>query len=777
LANTSTNRSRSLSRFIEGVPNVRLMTGTFINSDCSNALGQSRFLDPAAFGTESSFMDKYAASTSKYGKVMIWRSGAEADIKNVLSRSCSYIQANRKEWAALLPQKHEKFHFVELSEGQMAVYHRIFEEIIKEIEKDKGIKLSDADTGDEQEAMRIELLLKPYLARIEMFLAACELDKLADELSDEDKISPKSHKVAEILEDHFASGDEGKVLIFTSFRNSAKSIYDNLPAKFKKYALHYVSEDKNKMIPLIKKSKDIKIVVGVEHSLNTGHNFQMFSRLIRIESVWNPGTLEQAESRINRPDPKNMSNQRAFINFDWILAQSTMDITKAARLMAKTVHAVKFDNSTKSRYSELPTLPLVSMTFENILQANKFDAKLGQYLEAYQSAKQLEREEFSEIKNEYKELYGDNPIKQLPLGKLIKGSKSIDVPYVPNMVLPYQEELGLQNMTDYAMDRGMFVDAMRTDDLKGVRVHTEYGDGVITSASGSSVRVTLDTGVKISCEKTTVFVIPKNSTVKNYRNQIKSLVLGKPVEDIKSSTPKPEKPSEPKVKQTQPKEKPESDVVENENTEATVSNIIPQPYIALLDNVLCLEFFLSSDTDDSISLPKGFIDEFGLLTVPKFRYMVISNKRQLAIALKQISTLNNRQVYQDELEDFAKYFSDGKNKLFNHQLAKEKDIRGFFLSLNKRPKKGEHAIYPMVDGKDENFFLIAPEQQPEIENIVTTVVVPGCKWYKQPSNTYVKPFVSPVGLKNFVKLLKSEGYSIENEKELISEFKLIKAKL
>ena len=75
-------------------------------------------------------------------------------------------------------------------------------------------------------------------------------------------------------------------------------------------------------------------MIGIRDSLETGLNLQSggCSTLVRIEGCWTPGEQEQGDSRIFRPDLKNATDSRDQVLFLTIIADTTYDVTKAARL-------------------------------------------------------------------------------------------------------------------------------------------------------------------------------------------------------------------------------------------------------------------------------------------------------------------------------------------------------------------------------------------------------------------------------------------------------------
>lgn len=499
-ANNDSIRSKNLLRLIPMIKYRRIESGTIVNSTMADAFGQSKILSPNIFSSIDTFNLQYALSM-RGSRVTSWQPNAEIRIRGEMGKLCDYMYVPRKEWAALLPHKDERFHFVDLDPLQRKIYIAILDSIIDELKKDPYLR-AKLESGDESEAEILEGILKQFLAPLERFLTAPDKNKAGKELPKESRISPKIHKINEILEEHFSDPDlsKGKVLIFTNYLDSAESIYEHLAPKFQRMALHYVASKKSTLLPIMKKDKNVRIVIGVENSLNTGHNFQDYSRLIRVENCWNPGTLEQADSRLNRPNVKNKETRKS-ITIDYVLANNTLDVTKMARLIGKMISKAKFDNPYSLIHQNLVDLPLVSMTFENINQRNNFDKHLLPYLEAYQDFKSIEKQEFEEFLSKTKH---KSPV-EIPIAKCLPGSRLIKVPYISNMVLPYQDELGLENLADVALKLNISIYDLSLKYLKNAECHTQDGDGIIIKVNKNSVTVRLKKEVK-SYDKTSVFL-------------------------------------------------------------------------------------------------------------------------------------------------------------------------------------------------------------------------------------------------------------------------------
>lgn len=763
LANSNSNRSISMTRFLSDIKYIREMTGTYINNNCMDAFGQTVYMDPGIFGSRDSFIEKYAGAM-RGDKVINWRHGAEREIANTLMSNVDFVNISRKEWAALLPERRDHFHIVNLSEQQQKVYRAILTAVLDEIKKDPEMMrlIEEAEaSGDEADSVALEAKLRQYLARIERFLSSCDLDELGQSLlEDEDLVSPKSHKINEILADHFSQKDRGKVLIFTSYKNSAKSLYEHLDPKFKKYALHYEAERKDELIPIMKKDPNVRIVIGVEQSLNTGHNFQQFDRLIRAEAIWNPGTLDQAESRINRPDPKNKGAKRKFIDIDWILADNTIDITKTSRLVSKILSASRFNNM-DPRYDMLPSLPVVSMTLSSIEQYNSYAGSLAKYAEAYSSYLDLQKAEFEE----FRESTSHKEPMPIPNAGLMKGSAIIDVPFIPGMVVPFQQELGLQSIEDYALDQGKSISGVGAE-LKDRRVYTEFGEGVVTGTYTGSIRVKLDTGNTVSVNKLCAFLIPDGLT--NVKQKIQQLV------DLPSAVGR-----KPKVKSTKPQAQPQQ--VEEKPKERNRKVFVPQNdleqdqeievYLGSMYNMLTVWV---NGTDED--LDSKTIDKLDLNYSGDYWYCHCKRYPHLADMLALLE--EKFEIPQSQLDrcyEWLETFESGRSKLFNLEKANRMEMRNWYLRKRRRVPQGELHVFPLVE--DGQFFLIAFGDNQLTAKKLIRAKVKGARWIHDNEGFYFRTFARKSEIKTFITTeVKAAGLTVSNIEEVKEDYRQLKVR-
>ena len=403
-------------------------------------------------------------------------------------------------------------------------------------------KIRDARrSGDDDKVKKLELE-KELIAKMQ---------KLFKKFSSEDKISPKTRyllsrreddgKLTGLLHWHFHPADApahidmgsdgtsrekiGKVMIFVSYRDSAKAIYEYLSSfpEYRKNVMHYTAEKKFDLVDEMKLNPDIRVVVGVENSLNTGFNFQMFSRLVRIETVWAPGTLEQGESRINRPDiPAYLADEvRALSHLDVIACDRTIDITKSMKLIAKHVSNAKANNmntyytkedgeeyygrwveTMDSRtgrlerrflaetedvgniypFDDLKDPPPIKMSADIIRDGHTFESGLGRkYGELQQHMAVVLSKEHVRQKELIAQKYPEKTYKAANAAAP-KGSAIAEMPEISLGKLAHSEDLGLVTLSGLGRLKGMIGSELVLEDLGDDErlVHTQYGDGTLT---------------------------------------------------------------------------------------------------------------------------------------------------------------------------------------------------------------------------------------------------------------------------------------------------------
>lgn len=289
----------------------------------------------------------------------------------------------------------------------------------------------------------------------------------------------------ELDQDYWREEDPGKVLVFCRYTRSVEAIYEALPEKYKKVARKYTSKEKDRAgnMEAFKKSKDVQILIVNEQSVAEGHNLQMGGRIIRSESPWAPGDLDQSSSRIFRPDPagaKAGKLRREVIFLDWVICNNTLEVPKMGRLIHKIVNKLKFDELGNSLYDPIMDidLPSIPMTLEMISSTPNF-SEISEYTATYSALSHIQSEEFSKMRQtqEARML----PIEPSPVGKDYKRIEH--VPYLHDQAVADMNGYGLQTGREFFEDETN--KAMINDQqlAVGLPVHTEFGNGQIVSIS------------------------------------------------------------------------------------------------------------------------------------------------------------------------------------------------------------------------------------------------------------------------------------------------------
>jgi hypothetical protein len=291
------------------------------------------------------------------------------------------------------------------------------------------------------------------------------------------------------------------------------------------------------------------------------------SRLIRTETVWTPGVLEQGNARIGRPNIKN-AETRSEILYDWVISNKTIDVTKISYLMAKTISRAKYEEAGNEPFDKLEVPPLFPMTLDAIMDSNDFDSTMLDYYGKYEAYKQAMFEEYRKFREENRSYLfnSSGQIRMTPATRSenLPGSKLIvRVPYVPGMELYKSEDLGVVRYDAYMRLADEEEDASDQDDgddekedldneadpssalaeerarAIGLGVHTDRGDGLIVGVGKRNIQVELSSGEKFTMRKMAAFIITRQTTSnKDIRTQLLKMSgdvpLDTPVESLES---------------------------------------------------------------------------------------------------------------------------------------------------------------------------------------------------------------------------------------------------
>lgn len=590
-----TARTRAAMCLITDIPKIRLASGTMAHDSPSDLAMQIAALDPTLFGTRDEFNAKYGLSISS-GRVMHWRPGAQEQIRRKINSRVVTAGAMRKEWAAFLPTKREWIGGVNLKPSQQLVYNAILDETLDKIEEDAksnkelqkffgkqrpAVRDYDPDAPDDAEEDEDDIrdedagsdlaaLLKPYLARLERFLMAPGKDPLgAKLLNGPDLVSPKVLAIIDRIRLHLfgevrnsKTGEferkhdplPGKVLIFTNNIISAEEVWELAGPELRKCGLLYKAENKMEHGARFEKMDRIRWMVGVEVSMNEGLNFQFAGRTIRPETVWNPGTLEQGNSRTNRPELKKR-DARSEVFYDTLVVNRTIDITKAARLISKIIAVAKFENAGNPEFEKIPDVPIIKMSLKSIRTfntweyVNKEQPGLVAYAAALAEYERVREKDYEEYKQEYVAKYGEGPTKTLIeiAARPDDARLMFRVPYAPGGEIFGKQQLGAVRIDEYL---NLIEDELLLDDdsdgeefddeeedpefsplaekaasLRGRTVHTEYGEGTISRCGVKMkyVSVRLHNGYTVRVRKSACFLLTKDAA-NDVRSEIAKII-------------------------------------------------------------------------------------------------------------------------------------------------------------------------------------------------------------------------------------------------------------
>lgn len=283
----------------------------------------------------------------------------------------------------------------------------------------------------------------------------------------------------------------GKLIVFTRYVRSANAVYNALPEEYKRVALVFhgevgkLGQNKEANLDAFKTDDRYQIIIANEQAISEGHNMQMGSRIIRVDTPWSPGTYDQSTARIFRPDvaaakidengrPGDMPREVVFV--DWIMTSGTLEVGKVARLMWKTVEKIQFDEKGNPRYEAINEydLPKISMN-ANLLIDNNTIEDFIEYFQAKRDLNEIEAREFSEMRK--------TTIAQMipltPAPGLSDFKTLTEVPIVANQKIPDRNGWGLERLLDWAKEKSF----ANGEDLKSALhrkpVVTEFGNGII----------------------------------------------------------------------------------------------------------------------------------------------------------------------------------------------------------------------------------------------------------------------------------------------------------
>ena len=793
-------------------PVVRQMTATYIHRDATDVAGQGRLMDPALLPKDTAFLEQWVQELGRSGKVVQWHPNATKDIREILDQETDYVQIKRREWQGLLPNRIEEIHIVNMEDrGQLAAYTSLRDSLLAQLFTDAQIKKlmenglqgdakaeEDASTGkdgeDDSEEDASNKNLTFFVAKLESFLSSPQADKFSD-LTEEIMsvgdttpdpefggkprclISPKVREVDKILTEHFADPKNGKVLIFCSWKPTRDALVDDLSAMAdgKKWADKIVKYEANRFQeqrPILEKDPEKTIIIAVENSLNTGLNLQVANRIIRMESVWNPGDMEQGEGRINRPDKENLvGTDRATIYVDWLITDSSVDVTKMSRLIARMVHSQKFEaqgDKWEGNYAEIPNLPVISMSPEMIAVACSYHDEvfvasdgsgetysMKDYVDGYKKMNDIREEEIDEFLNSPDRAFTE--MGDIPQDENIEGSTLLlDLPYTQNMVIPYQRELGLENAASWAAENVMSIRDLSVEDLNEAgftRVHTENGDGTLVKSSTRTFSVELDDGGVYRFNKSAVFLIPSEQAGQGpIRNRI-ALMTGLPLERPVTSDGT-------------------GGILDLDEAPgaAGLTKFVWVRLVAV-NGIIMLLMDPPMESEGQAPYPGDNFGSIGFMEGGPYYYLNCDTVMHFESAYNALKKAHDARAAErvripakswqvlDELWDRYEENRSGQYVL-RVPKTKQRDIRNFFLEKVRKSNPPQVRVYPVVFDYKVRLMAWADKQPAATRLLEVRGTQPTTRWTKETNSFFFKVCPTKAVVKKTLKQLAELGYDV-----------------
>lgn len=804
IKNPDSKRTKALLE-MKFCPYRRIMTGTLMPNSPLDLIGQVGFLNPNVVGADiDEFVSKYAEKVDEKGKALEWKPNFAELIREDLRNNIFYLHYTEKDWAAALPEMKIKYHIVEMTDAQKAVYSVLVREALDEIANDPNltkawnqlvsgavIQADDNKTegeSDEQpeddifEDLSVQTVFTK-LMKLEQFLSSPDLAGFiarASDISEKDKISPKLEVIDSLIEKSIKAGH--KALVAVHYKSSAHHLMER--SKFRNQAIYYDAKYP-KAIRKFKDDPNIKVMFAVCQSITEGHNLQVCDRIIIADKDWTPGKEKQLMARIYRPhvgiDKKTGKrvnlNEGKTVYMDYVLADNSADLIKTGYQVYKKLLNAKIADESPIPVKGLPRL----MLSEDTLKASAVELGIPEYLQR----EYLHSEWFREVVEEYKKTKDFSLVE--PKIEKVLPTKTIKTPWVVGMPLP--KGLGGQPVIEYLEDNNIVLDeetTLKTDSVRKLLIDkpvlTETGYGKIVSIrSEKMLGIINESGERenreydkvLILEKPTVDIEMVKETVKDNTDEIKEVF----VEDKKDKQKKikveefdadddlpPVKPTERKPKsetkpKVEPKPKPKpAPVVEEEDYE--------------LDNEIELAMVLYNDIPtlraDLADPDSANLKKIGFVYQGPYYFLKLRSKRQ---GKEVLEALNNKySITQARLNQCYEIIEWMNKSKYEYQVPD--DFKTFHKVNHRVAPKGTLKIYPFVDGMDV-YLVIDTASHPWLKMAALSKYM-----FKKNDNGYWYFFGGKSALiKQAIAKVKSLGLTITNKRELLKQAETFKIKL
>lgn len=829
-------RTQVNEQLIIPIPVKRLLSGTIVPNTLVDLVNQLMLFDPSILGTESQFRKKYSIDGKDSGT---FSPNAEAfeNINNAIRHQCTFINIQRKEWAAVLPELYEHNVMATLTPNQAKVYKILIKDAVdkmeskltpEELEALKNNKVNDAEND-----AKVEKIFESSvgnLAAVEGFLSnptsvSKDLQQ-AFYTTPEDLISPKGLAVTEIIREHLNNPTKyvGKILIFCNTHAGVLGIWNSLPSDIQQQTIYYSASKKADMERQFKTDENKRVLIGVSDSLDTGLNLQIADTIIRVDCVWTPGKLEQGNARINRPSLKEKDeNGNAYdirkltgLHIYYLMVDGTIDTFKYAKLTSKAVSLAKFyveGTVDAIHYKNIgldadkkPIEPL-SLSFD-LLRTGMLWAEMTEYEKAYVELRSAD----NAVYREYAKINPDE-LKPIPVvhdGNLEDSKILRNVPYVAGAGIFNDSDLGLMPYLTYKQE---FVTS-NPDSIwnpEGLLIHTELGEGTVIKETGSTVHLRMErSGLRETKSPSVIFVVTKKRTstmeirdqlvkstglegvdiqLDTYRNELNSEKKNvreakemlaeekRKVRQLKREAKEKEieerKNSKTKISPVQVVEEDESQGVSETEDDLSLLNLKFTPINEMLGLTI-----ISDEPEVEIKMFKkyGFVLTKPFVAAEIKRVASLDELLNKMEALQQKGVINMEQDLWDMWSNIEHEFTQGRSKLLQVNQTPKSEIINF-LRTNFRRVRTPSTLRALPMIMDNKLYMVIDiaSHDPTTVNKVRRLSIAGITWTTKESEL-LGLYSNKRSLATAVKEMKADGWTIENERELKQLFSQTKIK-
>lgn len=518
----------------------------------------------------------------------------------------------------------------------------------------------------------------------------------------------------------------GKILVFCNTKAAVNGICSALD-NYKENGVHifagkfikYDAENKADHEKNFKENDRVRVLVGIRNSLEEGLNLQIADTLIRVDNVWTPGSAEQGMSRINRPNFKGKESRKKIYVYS-IMVNRSIDVLKTAKLTSKTVTVSKFyaaGTEDESKYVGLGLddqgnqIEPIKISFDNLRLGLTLE-EMEPYWKAYEDLRGVERQ----IAEEWKARQPPGSLDDVPVvhDGTLPGSKLLaKVPYITGMSLFNSVDLGLKPLLTYKREKEekftkADIEAGKTFDVEGLRVHTAFGDGeIVNLKTRGRMTVKLANGSKVNVLQGAAFVITKRTTSSiEMLNQL-SKQTGLQVQDVQLRhflDVKTKQDAETKRSKRDAERAPAEDP--NEIFQDTADRSAKEIAVrATRINDMLAIVIPSNDANADISQFK----ENGFTVTPLYSFVEVKNPKQLNGFIEEMVKAQNRSnsgvefkpadidMWENVLQEYK------RNKQFIVKPNTFSNIKNFLLERRRPIQSGMVRPMPLV--KDHKLYI------------------------------------------------------------------------